>query len=156
MRKGVRRRDESPPGGSQAREPVSQLIWCKCHARFPQAGNHGGAEAHATDAKTVADLARAAEVYARQQKLSQEAINYAVTVKIDAQTLMGEFLKKAPKNAGARGKPGPGRGKNGVPKLNPVLDSPSTPTLADLGITKAGILGSPGTRHPQGRERRNA
>lgn len=56
----------------------------------------------AVDAKQVADLARAAEVYARRQKLSEEAIAYATAVKVDAMTLMGEFLKAAPKASAGR------------------------------------------------------
>jgi hypothetical protein len=65
----------------------------------------------ANDAKKVADLARAAEVYAKRQKLSDEAIAYATAVKVDALTLMEEFLKDAPKNEGARG-----IGTSAVPK----------------------------------------
>lgn len=56
----------------------------------------------ASDAKQVADLARAAEVYARRQKLSEECIAYATAVKVDALTLMGEFLKTAPKALAGR------------------------------------------------------
>src|SRR5262245_12670295 len=71
----------------------------------------------ATAAKRVMDLARAAEVYAKRQKLSEEVIQYAHAVKVDAMTLLGEFLKQGPKNPGTRGqlkgKPGPGRGKKG-------------------------------------------
>lgn len=81
----------------------------------------------ASEAKKVADLARAAEVYARRQKLSEEAIAYATAVRVDAMTLMGEFLKTAPKNQGAV------PGKTGS-KTKPVLDP--TPTLADHGIGK--------------------
>jgi hypothetical protein len=40
---------------------------------------------------------------------AEEAIAYATQVKIDAQTLMGEFLRLSPKNRGAKGNPG-GRG----------------------------------------------
>jgi DNA modification methylase len=77
-------------------------------------------------AKQVADLARAAEVYARRQKLSQEAIGYATAVKVDAMTMMGEFLKAAPKNEGAKG-----IGTSAVPKKNHT-----PPTLASNGIGK--------------------
>jgi hypothetical protein len=65
----------------------------------------------------VADLARAAEVYARRQKLSQEAIDHATAIKVEAMTLMGEMLKAAEKNTGAKGNPG-GRGA-------PIVRSPS-------------------------------
>jgi hypothetical protein len=57
----------------------------------------------ATDAKQVADVAWAAEVYANRQRLSEDAIAYATAVKVDALTLMGEFLATAPKHPGARG-----------------------------------------------------
>jgi len=53
-------------------------------------------------AKQVADMAHAAEVYARRQKLSEESIQYAHTIKIDAMRLLGEFLKRAPKNKGGQ------------------------------------------------------
>ena len=93
----------------------------------------------AADAKKVADIAHAAEVYAKRQKLSDEAIDYARAVKVDAMTLMGEMLKAAPKNEGTKGKlgPGPGRGKkaeNGSVNKEPPF-SP-TPKLSDLGIGK--------------------
>jgi hypothetical protein len=82
----------------------------------------------AVDAKKVADVARAAEVYARRQKLSEEAIAYATAIKIDAMTLMGEFLQVAPKNKGANGSVVTGS------KREPVKDP--TPTLKALGIGK--------------------
>lgn len=80
----------------------------------------------ALSAKRVADLARAAEVYARRQRLADEAILSATAIKIDAMTLMGEFLTKAPKDAGGRpAKTGPQSGPVSRP-----------PTLATVGITK--------------------
>jgi hypothetical protein len=85
----------------------------------------------ATDATRVADLARAAKVYARRQKLSDEAIRHARAVKVDAMALMGEFLKEAPKNSGTAG--------NGRPPKGGVQTAPpknSTPTLKDIGIGK--------------------
>lgn len=81
-------------------------------------------------AKRVADIARAAEIYARRQKLGDEAINYATAIKVDAMTLMGEFLKAAPKNNGAAG-----RGEKGAKRgslVEPPIDQP--PTLAEVGI----------------------
>jgi DNA modification methylase len=83
-------------------------------------------------AKRVADVARAVEIYAKRQKLSEEAITYATNVRVDAMTLMGEFLRSAPKNKGAKGNPG-GRGAK-------IVQSPSgttqAPTLAEAGISK--------------------
>lgn len=103
-------------------------------ARVDQARGLLAEARDAQDAKRVADMAHAAEVYARRQKLSEEAIAYAHEICIEAKALLGEFLKTAPKNEGAAGRPGPGRGKNAVPISNRVLDA--TPTLADIGITK--------------------
>jgi excisionase family DNA binding protein len=79
----------------------------------------------------AADVARAAEVYARRQKLGEEAIAYATAIKVDAMTLLGEFLGNMEKQTGARGLPGPGRGKNGLPVGQPVLPPP---TLPEQGI----------------------
>lgn len=73
-------------------------------------------------AKRVADMAHAAEVYAKRQKLSEEAIAYAHAVKIDAMRLLGEFLKREPKNKGTL-KRGPA-----VPKEN----SGQIPTRQEL------------------------
>jgi hypothetical protein len=92
---------------------------------------------NATDAKKVADLAHAVEVYARRQKYADEAIADAYAIKIDARTLMGEFLQAAPKNKGTAGQlkgAGPGRGKTGSTKKVPPVSGP--PTLADLGIDR--------------------
>lgn len=89
--------------------------------------------AEATDAKAakrVADLARAAELYARRQKLGREAENYARAVVADAMTLMGEMLKTAPKNPGTR----PASGGNGAG--GSMKEPPATPKLSDLGISK--------------------
>lgn len=90
---------------------------------------------NAIDAKKIADVARAAEIYARRQKLGDEAILYAHGIKIEAMTLLGEFLKVAEKAKGARGQ------LNGdVPKGKKVVggskSEPPTKTLADIGISK--------------------
>ena len=83
-------------------------------------------------AKRVVDIAHAAEIYAKRAHLGQEAIQYAHTVKIDAQTLLGGFLKATPKNEGGYG---PGRGKKGGYKGKPAfIDAP--PTLKRLGLEK--------------------
>lgn len=80
------------------------------------------------EAKKIADMARAAEVYARRQRLSEEAIGYAVAVKVDAMTLLGEFLEGAEKNKGACGSRVTGT------KREPVKDTRAT--LAEVGVTK--------------------
>jgi ParB family chromosome partitioning protein len=87
----------------------------------------------APEAKRIVDMAHAAEIYAKRQKLSEESIAYAHAVKIDAQTMLGEFLARQPKNKGASGsKPAPGK-LTGT-KREPVMDA--TPTLASVGISK--------------------
>lgn len=79
------------------------------------------------EAKVIVDVAAAAEIYAKRQKLSQDAIDFAHSVKIEALRRVGEMLKETPKNVGAV------PGKTGS-KGKPVLDD--TPTLADLGLDK--------------------
>jgi hypothetical protein len=76
----------------------------------------------AQDAKAVADLARAAEVYAQRQKLGDEAESWARSVRLQAERLLGDFLAKSPKNEGGRPSktPRPSRGVS---------------SLKDLGIT---------------------
>jgi hypothetical protein len=85
----------------------------------------------AGQAKAVADLAHAAEVYARRQKLGKESIASAHAVIIDAMTLMGDYLRDAPKQEGARGRKGGGT-RGSQKELQP--DAP--PTLEALGISK--------------------
>lgn len=79
------------------------------------------------DAKKVADLAKAAEMYARLQEAGEEAVSHARAICVDALALMGEMLKAVEKNVGAK------PGKTGS-KGKPVLDT--TPTLAEQGIPK--------------------
>jgi site-specific DNA-methyltransferase (adenine-specific) len=83
----------------------------------------------ASDAKKVADLARAAEIYARRQHLSDEAIASATAVKVDALALMGELMEQAPKNTGTAG--------NGRPKIGGANNAPpkkQPPSYKDSGI----------------------
>lgn len=82
------------------------------------------------EVKNVFDMAAAAEVYAKRQKLSDEAIGYAHSIKIDALTRLGEMLKATPKATG--GEHGGRLAKDG----SRVEPSNPTPTLADLGIDK--------------------
>ena len=74
------------------------------------------------------DLAAAQEVFARRQRLGEEAINFAYTIKTRALTRLGELLRGMPKNVGAKGSKVTGSHRE------PVKDE--TPTLADLGLTK--------------------
>jgi hypothetical protein len=93
----------------------------------------------ATDAKHVADLARAVEVYAKRQRLSEDAIAYATSVRIDALTLMGEFLKAGPKHPGARGNPG-GRGARIVQSPNGTAQPATQEQLFGKGGKKVASL----------------
>lgn len=79
---------------------------------------------NASEAKHVADLAHAAEVYAKRAKLGAEAIQYAHEIKLDAERLLGEFLKSTPKAKGELR-----RGTQQEPR-------DETPRLSDLGLTK--------------------
>jgi hypothetical protein len=86
----------------------------------------------AKDAKRIVDMAHAAEVYAKRQKLSEEIVKHANAIKIDAITRMGEFLKTTEKNVGAKGNPG-GRGAKIVRSPNGTAQPP---TIASAGISK--------------------
>lgn len=86
----------------------------------------------ASDAKKVADLAKASEVLFRRQQYADEIIAHATAIRVEAFALMGEFLQEAPKNGGTRGQlQGPGviGGYQWLPPIN-------SPTLAEIGITK--------------------
>lgn len=75
--------------------------------------------------KLILDVAAAAEIYAKRQKLGDDAEGIAHSIKIDALRQLGEMLKNTPKNEGAKG-----IGKSAVPKEN------RTPTLKDLNLDK--------------------
>lgn len=76
-------------------------------------------------AKNVADISKAAEVLAKEQKSSDEIIYYAQEIRVFAERRMGEILKETPRNEGAKG-----IGTSAVPKEN------RTPTYSDMGIDK--------------------
>lgn len=80
--------------------------------------------------KKIIDVARAAEIYAKRQHLSDEAIGQATSVKVEAMRKLGEILQATPK---AKGNTGPGRGKAGS-KSGPAFND--APTLDELGLTK--------------------
>lgn len=80
--------------------------------------------------RLVMDVAAAQEVFAKRQKLGEDIIGYAHTVKIRALARLGELLKGMEK---AKGRVGPGRGKAGEHAGPAFTDAP---TLADLGLTK--------------------
>jgi len=80
------------------------------------------------DAKKIVDMAQAAEIYAKRQRLGEDAIGYAHDIKLEALRLLGTMLQ-----ATKRAKPAVGSkiiGSKRVPMKDP------TPTLADLGLDK--------------------
>ena len=77
--------------------------------------------------KTIIDVARAAEIYAKRQHLSESAISQATSVKVEAMRKLGEILKATPKNQGAKGSAVPNRNRANLDE---------TPTLNELGLTK--------------------
>ncbi len=79
------------------------------------------------DVKQVVDMAAAAEVYAKRQKLSDEAIGYAHSIKIDALTRLGEMLEAAKKTGVVR---------RGPDKAISSKEEPIRQQLSDLGIDK--------------------
>ncbi|OYW03314.1 MAG: hypothetical protein B7X11_03385, partial [Acidobacteria bacterium 37-65-4] len=83
------------------------------------------------DTKQIADIATAAEIYAKRQKLSQESIDYAHDIRIQALAQLGRMLKGTPKAKGAAagGKKNWSRGTYTVPR-------DTAPTLSDLGLDK--------------------
>lgn len=88
------------------------------------------ASAALTEAKTIQqtkkilDVAAAAEIYARRQKLGVEAEDLATAIKVEALRKLGEMLQKAPKATAHV------VGSIRVPTRN------DAPTLSDLGLTK--------------------
>lgn len=77
--------------------------------------------------KKILDVAHAAEIYAKRQHLGEEAMDIALSIKVEALRKLGEMLQVAPKNVGAKGSAVPNRNRAN-------LDA--TPTLEELGLTK--------------------
>lgn len=82
------------------------------------------------ETKKILDVAAAAEILARRQQMGEEAINYAISIKIEALAQLGRMLKEMLKNPGTKGQL-VGRGVIGGTK-----DEPPIPTLSDLGLDK--------------------
>lgn len=85
------------------------------------------------EVRDVADKAKAVALYLRSRDASIESQNDAAEIRLRAERRLGELTSELPKQHGARGKAGPGRGKNGVAQSDSVL---SPPTLAEQGIKK--------------------
>ena len=83
-------------------------------------------------AKKIADMAGAAETYARRQELGQEVIDYAHGLRVDALALLGTMIKTQKAGEGLnRGLAG--SHVTGTTRV-PVTDD--RPTLASASITK--------------------
>jgi len=76
----------------------------------------------------VMNVAAAQEVFAKRQKLGEDVIGFAFTIKSRALARLGELLAQMPKNVGAHGSKVTGS------KQEPVRDT--TLTLKDLGLDK--------------------
>ena len=76
--------------------------------------------------KQIYDLAVAAQIYARRQGLSEEIIDYAHAIKVEALVQLGNMLKATQRNGGTRL-------TGGGTFSGPPQD---LPTLADLGLEK--------------------
>ncbi len=81
--------------------------------------------------KNVLDIAVAAETYAKRQKLGEEAIHYATSIKIEALRQLGNMLKETVRNKGGDGFiPTPASSTKRVPVADNV------PTLSEMGLDK--------------------
>lgn len=83
--------------------------------------------------KHIADMAKAAEVYAKQQKLGDEAIGYAHSIKIEALRRLGKMLLASEKNTGNAGTLR-GRDSSGGAILVPPENT--IPPYAEIGLDK--------------------
>lgn len=79
--------------------------------------------------KNIRDKAEAMAAYARQAK-DNELIQYATEIKVRAEQRCGEMLRDQPKNKGVSA----GGERNAAGRTVRLADS--TPTLADLGLTR--------------------
>jgi N6-adenosine-specific RNA methylase IME4 len=83
------------------------------------------------ETKVILDMAISAEVYAKRQKLGEEAIFYATAIKIEALRQLGNMLKETERNKG--GNLETLKNVSTSTKREPVDD---IPTLQELGIDK--------------------
>ncbi len=79
----------------------------------------------------ISPVRRGQEVFAKRQKLGEDVIGYAYTIKMRALARLGELLKQLPKATGTRST---GRPRLGGSKREPPISD--APTLAELGVTK--------------------
>jgi N6-adenosine-specific RNA methylase IME4 len=86
------------------------------------------------ETKKILDVAIAAEVYAKRQKLGKEAESYATSIIFEALRQLGERLKATPRNKGTRTIGGDAKSEKSGGTT--VVPPDNTPTLAKLGIDK--------------------
>lgn len=79
------------------------------------------------ETKKIVDVAAAAELFAKRQQLSQENIDFAHSIKIEALEQLGRMLRDSPRASG--GQPYQATGSS-LELVEPI------PTLADIGIDK--------------------
>lgn len=82
--------------------------------------------------KNVLDVAVAAETYAKRQKLGEEAISFATSIKVEALRQLGNMLKDTPRNKGSRLVGGSSKYSGG----SDVEPPDEVPTLSDMGLDK--------------------
>jgi len=86
-------------------------------------------------AKLVADVASAQEVFAQRQKLGDEVIGYAHQIKIYALAKLGDLIIEMPKATGTRGQlRGTRDGSGGTALVLPEHDAAAT--YAELGLDR--------------------
>lgn len=82
--------------------------------------------------KNVLDVAVAAETYAKRQKLGEEAISFATSIKVEALRQLGNMLKDTPRNKGSRLVGGSSKYSGG----SDVEPPDEVPTLSEMGLDK--------------------
>jgi hypothetical protein len=80
--------------------------------------------------RLVMDAAAAQEVFAKRQKLGEDVIGFAHTIKVRALARLGELLRDLEKRGPEHSRGGGSKGS----KREPLPNAP--PTLADLGVSK--------------------
>lgn len=85
------------------------------------------------ETKAIADIARAAEVYAKRQKLAQQAIDSAHAIHVEALRKLGQILKAGPKAKGTRGQlKGTKDGSGATAVIGPEPER--APSYASVGL----------------------
>ena len=78
--------------------------------------------------KILSDIADAQAIFATRQRLGEDVIGYAYSVKIDALAGLGKLLEETPLPSGTHYRGGGGSGTS----REPLLDAP--PTLAETRV----------------------